>query len=236
ENNKPMYELNFDEVKYDTEKEIEYPARSWDDTGNTDRFMDRFGDLIRYSYIDSKFYVYEGSVWEKDDMGRVRQLIDVTVEDMKNEKIIVSDDVDPEEIEKAWRKHMSSSRSNSRKRAIQDELKHRVPVKHEHFDSNDMLINVENGYIDLSSGELLPHDINKMFSRKANSEYTDKADAPTWVSFLEDIFDNDYEVIRYIQKAIGYSLTGSTKEQVMFVLFGNGRNGKSIFVETISDI
>src|SRR5699024_10375023 len=121
-------------------------------------------------------------------------------------------------------------------RAMTDELKHRVAVMPSEFDANDMLLNAENGYIDLSSGELLPHDIDKMFSRKANYEYTDKMDAPTWEKFLEDIFDSDYEVIRYIQKAIGYSLTGSTKEQVMFVLFGSGRNGKSIFVETISEI
>lgn len=213
-----------------------YPPRSWDDTGNADRFMDRFGDLIKHSYIDNKFFVYEGSVWEKDDMGRVRQLIDATVEDMKNEKIEISGDLDPDEIEKAWQKHLKNSRNNSKKRAMQDELKHRVSVLPSDFDANDMLLNVENGYIDLASGELLPHDITKMFSRKANYEYTDKADAPTWHSFLEDIFNNDYEIIRYMQKAVGYSLTGSTKEQVMFVLFGNGRNGKSLFVETISEI
>src|SRR5699024_10404141 len=121
-------------------------------------------------------------------------------------------------------------------RAIVDELKHRVGVRHDEFDSNDMLLNADNGYVDLSSGELLPHDISKMFSRQASSEYTDKADTPVWDRFLDDIFDSDKDVIKYIQKAVGYSLTGSTKEQVMFVLFGNGRNGKSIFVETISDI
>src|SRR5699024_6397945 len=87
-----------------------------------------------------------------------------------------------------------------------------------------------------SSGELLPHDIDKMFSKKTNSEYTDKADAATWIDFLEDIFDGNQEVIRYIQKAVGYSLTGSVREQVMFVLFGNGRNGKSLFIETLSEI
>lgn len=231
---KPKYEINFDTGEILEPKT--YPNRSWDDTGNADRFMDRFGDLIRYSYIDKKFIVYHENVWQKDDKGKVRTLVDATVEDMKNEKIEMSADLDPEEVEKAWQKHIKSSRNNTKKKAMVDELKHRVAVMPSEFDADDMLLNVENGYLDLASGELHPHDISKMFSRKTGYEYTDKMDAPIWQRFLEDIFDNDYELIRYIQKAIGYSMTGSTKEQVMFVLFGNGRNGKSVFVETISEI
>lgn len=80
------------------------------------------------------------------------------------------------------------------------------------------------------------HDKTKLFSRKTNAEYTDTMDAPAWKTFLQDIFDGDQELIHYIQKAVGYSLTGSIKEQVMFILYGKGRNGKSLFINTISDI
>ena len=228
------YDINFGTGEI--EKPKDYPNRSWDDTGNADRFMDRFGDLVKYSYIDNKFYVYDGSKWQKDDKGQVRQLIDATIQDMKNEVITAPDGVEPEEIEKAWQKHLKNSRNNSKKKALQDELKHRVPVMPNEFDQDDMLLNVDNGYLDLSSGSLYPHDISKMFARQANYEYTDTMDAPTWVKFLNDIFDGNDELITYMQKAIGYSLTGSTKEQVMFILFGKGRNGKSLFVETISEI
>jgi putative DNA primase/helicase len=75
-----------------------------------------------------------------------------------------------------------------------------------------------------------------MFSRQTAAEYTDTIDAPEWDKFLHQIFNNDEEVIHYIQKAVGYSATGSTKEQVMFLLYGNGRNGKSVFINTIADI
>lgn len=228
------YDINFGTGEIDQPKD--YPNRSWDDTGNADRFMDRFGDLVKYSYIDNKFYVYDGSKWQKDDKGQVRQLIDATIQDMKNETITAPDGVEPEEIEKAWQKHLKNSRNNSKKKALQDELKHRVPVMPNEFDQDDMLLNVDNGYLDLSSGSLYPHDITKLFARQANYEYTDTMDAPTWLNFLNDIFDGDAELITYMQKAIGYSLTGSTKEQVMFILFGKGRNGKSLFVETISEI
>lgn len=228
------YDINFGTGEIKKEKTL--PNRSWDDTGNADRFMDRFGDLVKYSYIDNKFYVYDGSKWQKDDKGQVRQLIDATIEDMKNETITAIEGIEPEELEKAWQKHIKNSRNNAKKKALQDELKHRVPVMPNEFDSDDMLLNVDNGYLDLSSGALHPHDITKLFARQANYEYTDTMDAPTWQNFLSDVFDNDQELIKYIQKAVGYSITGSTKEQVMFILFGKGRNGKSLFVETISEI
>lgn len=233
DNSKPQYEINFGDSQ---DEDVFYPNRSWDDTGNADRFIDRFGEMVKYSYIDNKFIVYEDNLWQKDDKGTIRSLIDITVDDMKKEKIEVSDDLDPEEVEKAWQKHLKNSRNNNKKKAMMDELKHRVAVMPNEFDTDDMLLNVDNGYLDLASGELLPHDIKKMFSRKANFEYTDRMDSPTWIKFLEDIFDGDQELIRYIQKAVGYSITGSIKEQVMFILFGSGRNGKSVFVETISEI
>ena len=61
-------------------------------------------------------------------------------------------------------------------------------------------------------------------------------DCPQWKQFLQDIFDGDGDLIHYIQKAVGYSLTGSTEEQCIFFCVGNGRNGKSTFLDTISDI
>lgn len=117
-----------------------------------------------------------------------------------------------------------------------NELMHRRPATPDDFDRDDMLINVANGYIDLTSRELYKHDINKMFSQITNTDYTEKMQPAVWLDFLNDIFAGDQKVIRYIQKALGYSLTGSTREQIMFILFGKGRNGKSIFVEVISEI
>lgn len=214
----------------------EFPLRSWDDTGNAERFVDRYGDIVRYSYTHKKFYVYDGSVWKLDDMGQVRLLIDATIEDLKNEKIKVPDDMDEEEAQKAFRRFIKTSRSNNKKTAIMNEIKHRLSIGTNEFDEDDMALNVQNGFIDLSNGEVYPHELNKYFSKIANFDYTDKESPDTWLDFLNEIFDYDSQTINYIQKALGYSLTGSTREQVMFILHGKGRNGKSLFVETISQI
>ncbi|STX19330.1 phage/plasmid primase, P4 family [Levilactobacillus brevis] len=234
---KAPLKYQFEFAKKDQPKKKKVPPRSWDDTGNTDRFMDQYGDLMKYSFIDKNWMIYNGSYWEIDETGQVHSLADQVIDSMKHEKLVVPPDSDltEEKAMKAFQKHIKHSRSNSGKKALIDEIKHRVPVLHGEFDSDKTLLNVANGYVDLTSGLLHEHDITKMFSRQTRTEYTDTIDAPEWQQFLDQIFNKDQELIDYVQKAVGYSLTGSTKEQVMFILYGNGRNGKSIFIDTIAD-
>ncbi len=222
---------------FDNQEETkDFPIRSYDDTGNADRFIDRYGNLYKYSYIANKFYIYDGMKWKIDDKGSIRKLIDEMIESIKDEKIIHGDDVTEEEAREFFQKYYKKTRGTQAKKNIMNELMHRRPATPDDFDRDDMLINVANGYIDLTSRELYKHDINKMFSQITNTDYTEKMQPAVWLDFLNDIFAGDKNVIRYIQKALGYSLTGSTREQIMFILFGKGRNGKSIFVEVISEI
>lgn len=222
---------------FDSEKkDKEYPIRSYDDTGNADRFIDRYGHLYKHSYITNKFYIYDGQKWKVDDRGAIRKLIDEMIESIKNEKVLHSEDVTEEEARETFQKYYKKTRGTQSKKNIMNELMHRKTVTPDEFDKDDMLLNVANGYVDLTSRELYKHDINKMFSQIANTDYSEKMQPAVWLDFLNDIFAGDKAVIRYIQKALGYSLTGSTREQVMFILFGKGRNGKSIFVETIAEI
>lgn len=226
------YVFNFDKQKPNKPK----PARSWDDTGNADRMMDLFGSAIRYSYIDKLWYIYNGSFWEADNSGIINKYVDMMIDTMKNEKINVPDGMDEDEVTDNFKKFIKKTRGNRAKKSIIDELQHRVPILHNEFDTDKTLLNTENGYVDLTSGILHDHDINKMFSKQTNAEFTDNVDTPEWESFLNQIFNNDQDLIHYIQKAVGYSLTGSVKEQVMFFLYGNGRNGKSVFIDTIADL
>lgn len=233
---KPLaYALNF--LNDTKEEKKELPARSWDDTGNADRFIDRYGDLYKYSYTKKNFYVYDGTKWREDTTGAIRTLIDEMVNDLKSEKLVFDpNEISEEDAVKEFAKFIKKSRNTTAKKNIVDELKHRRPIEQTDFDKDDMLINLLDGYINLASSEFNEHDIKKMFSLQANTDYSDKMEPVIWKQFLEDIFAGDKEVIRFIQKSLGYSLTGSIREQIMFILHGKGRNGKSIFTETISEI
>lgn len=212
---------------------------TYDDTGNAERYLDVFGSLSKYSYVNRCWYFYNGKNWEQDNIGAVRKWVDQTIDIFKKEPVTVPKGTSEKEKEKyivAKERHLKRSRNNSGKEAMMREIKHNVAVLPEEFDSDDMLFNTQNGYLDLSNGILHEHDISKMFSRISNAEYTDKTDCPRWELFLEQIFDGNKELIHYIQKAVGYSLTASIREQVMFIIFGNGRNGKSVFLDIITEI
>jgi putative DNA primase/helicase len=59
---------------------------------------------------------------------------------------------------------------------------------------------------------------------------------PEWMEFLRQIFNEDAELIAFIQRAVGYCLTGSTAEQCLFILIGSGANGKSTFLRVLQHL
>lgn len=226
------YHLGF----LNNDKKKEHQPHTWDDMGNAQRFLDEYGERFKYSYVDKMWYLYNGSYWQGDDQGIIEKCADLVVANMENEKVQVAPGQDEEEAIEKWNKFKSKTRSNRSKAAMLEEVKHHVPVLHSDFDTEHMLLNTKSGYVDLNSGVLHDHEAEKMFSQQTAAEYTDNIDCPEWDKFLNQVFAGDDELIHYIQKAVGYSATGNTKEQVMFILFGNGRNGKSIFINTIADI
>ncbi|MCL2461383.1 MAG: phage/plasmid primase, P4 family [Defluviitaleaceae bacterium] len=211
---------------------------TFDDTGNAERFVDAYGGDVRYSEINKSWFYYDGRKWRQDVDGGVRRMIDAVVEDMRHDLELYTEnppeDVPIDEIEKQFMKHIKASRSNKGKTAMVNESKHRTPVTPDMFDRRTDLLNVTNGLLNLRTGELAPHDREKMITMIANAEYTDKIDAPMWSAFLQRIFAGDAELIRFIQKAVGYSITGSVQEDCAFFCYGSGRNGKSVFLDVLS--
>lgn len=217
-------------------KQIERKAYSYDDTGNAQRFVDLWGDYARFSFVRKNWYFYNGKFWELDQSGEMRRLVDETLEHMKKEPIITSEDVDEEDAEKFKRKHLKYSRGSNGKNNMLKESQHLRAISPNEFDEDKHLFNVANGFIDLRTSKLHEHDPDRHFTKYSPVEFTDKIDCPMWIDFLNQIFDNDQELIDYLQRAIGYSLSGSTVEQMMFILYGNGRNGKSVFLDVIKEI
>ncbi len=104
------------------------------------------------------------------------------------------------------------------------------------FDTDPMLLATPNQWVDLQSG--LPHDPDpSTFVCKAiATDYWAKSLCPNFEAFLQDIFESDQILIDYMQRVIGYSLTGSNAEQCLLILVGDGANGKSTFVNVINKL
>lgn len=107
-----------------------------------------------------------------------------------------------------------------------------IPLLPEAFDRDPWLLNVANGTFDLRTFELRSHRREDLLSKLTPVEYDPAAKAPLWEAFLERILP-DPELRSFVQRAAGYSLTGSTREQVLFLLYGTGANGKSVFLEIL---
>jgi putative DNA primase/helicase len=101
------------------------------------------------------------------------------------------------------------------------------------FDRDPFLLTVRNGTLELRSGQLRPPCSEDLITRATRIMYDPEAQCPRWLQFLGEIFSMDVDLIDFIQRAVGYSLTGDTREQCLFILYGNGANGKSTFLEIV---
>lgn len=111
-----------------------------------------------------------------------------------------------------------------------------IPIAHDSLDGDPWLLNVTNGLVDLRTGELRPHDPRVLTSKLAPIDFDPAAECPTWLSFLDKVMGGNQEMVNFLQRAVGYSLTGVISEQCLFFLHGRGSNGKSTFVETVSTL
>lgn len=201
------------------------------DTGNAKRFIDRFGTNIRYNFDNKVWMIFDGKTWIKDVKQIIKTQADILIEEMKIEMIKEED----ETLRKEMAKNIKHLSSNSGKEAMLKEAMHigSIPSINNDYDKDEHLLNCFNGVVDLRNGQLLPHNKAYMMSKNTNI-YCDMANEPVrWKKFLLEIFNDNSEMVEYMQTAIGYTLTGSTKEQCLFQCYGDGANGKSVFLDVI---
>ena len=105
-----------------------------------------------------------------------------------------------------------------------------IPALPEQLDIDPMLLTVLNGTLDLRTGELREHRREDLITKLAPVNYDPDAQCPVWMRFLARILDGNDPLMRYLQRVVGYCLTGDVTEQMMWFLHGSGSNGKSTFL------
>ena len=104
------------------------------------------------------------------------------------------------------------------------------------LDDNSNLLGVDNGVVNLKTGQLLVNDPSMRITRFCSASYNSGATCDRWLTFLKEVFNADLDTIDTIQRALGYTLTGEITEEVMFICFGFGSNGKSVFNNVVATI
>jgi putative DNA primase/helicase len=110
-----------------------------------------------------------------------------------------------------------------------------IPVRIDQLDADPWLLNCHNGTIELRTGNLRPHDRADLITKLAPVSYDPAAACPYWDAFLERILPEPM-VRSFLQRGIGYGLTGDVSEQVIFILYGTGANGKSTLLNVLLDL
>ena len=104
------------------------------------------------------------------------------------------------------------------------------------WDADPLLLGVRNGVVDLRTGNLRAGERSDKITLQAGVAFDPEAVAPRWERFLGEIFEGDRDRIDYVQKCVGYSLTGNVSEQCVFICFGEGANGKSTLLDAIAHV
>ncbi|WP_338819594.1 hypothetical protein MTCOM_10940 [Moorella thermoacetica] len=201
------------------------------DLGNARRLIKQHGENLHYCHPWGKWLVWDGKRWKKDETGAVLRLAKDTARSIYAEAA-----EEPEEaIRKKIADHARKSESALRIKAMVTlaESEPGIPVLPRELDRNPWLLNVQNGTIDLRTGELWPHKREDLITKIVPVEYDSEAGCPTWLAFLDRIMAGNERLIAFLQRAAGYSLTASTQEQCFFLLHGTGANGKSVFLTTL---
>jgi putative DNA primase/helicase len=108
-----------------------------------------------------------------------------------------------------------------------------VPVRPHELDANPWLLNCQNGTLDLCTGALGPHQQADLMTKVTPINFSATAQCPAWLAFLSKVLDGDSALIDFVQKMLGYTLTGIVSEKALFVLHGSGDNGKTTLLEVV---
>jgi putative DNA primase/helicase len=199
------------------------------DLGNARRLVRLFGKDLRYVHAWRNWLVWDDGHWRRDDDQGVMRKAKAAVEAMFAEASQIND----EDRRKAHRNYALKSQDAKRLAAMINlaQSESEVILSVNEIDADPFLLGVQNGIVDLRTGTFREARREDCITKRAGTAFDAGARCPNWEAFLKRVLPED--VIAYLQRVAGYILTGSTAEEVFWVMWGSGSNGKSTVRETL---
>jgi len=218
----------YDDFSFDIHNDAvveDKPAKKFrlTELGNAERIAYEYGHTIKY-VGEMGWLIWDGKRWRYDTKKEIERITNKVLRGLYKSS---------DEMEIKWAR--MCERRNIRMNSIKD-LMPLVPGERDEFDKHKYLFNLENGILNLKTGKLQPHDRELNLTKITNVVFDEKEECPEWMLFLNQIFKGDNDLIEYMQRLAGYSLTADISEQSIYFLVGGGSNGKSTFVNIIKKI
>lgn len=208
------------------------------DAGNAESFKERYGD--EYLYIPQKktWFHFNGIRYIEDDQVLLKMLetMRAKAREAVNLRAANPESNTDDERFKTIIKWCLSSESRMKLGAASSIAESMMAQSITKFDSDPLILCCSNGAVDLRTGNLFTPTKEDYLYKSVTANYYHEAECPRFKRFMEEIFNGDQEQIDFVQKAIGYSLTGLTTEEVIFICYGTGANGKSVLLNTIGEV
>jgi putative DNA primase/helicase len=219
---------------------------AFNDQGNARRLINLHGSRMRWLGTRNTWLVWNGQRWapDNDEAMRLAKTVPDMLVALADQLAKPADPTGPDaDLEhtsrraKALREWGRASGSRGHLQAMLQlaASEPSVSVTEEDLDKHWWLLNTPGGVVDLRTGGMIPHAPEMMQTRMTSCAPKPGA-APTWQAFLKKVLAGDAGLARFLACAAGYSLTGSTQEHVIFLMWGEGRNGKTTFLEAVRNV
>ena len=185
-------------------------------------FSHRYKDKLRYVATWKTWLRYDGSVWHKDDTLNVFDLVRLFCRGFAARR---NDADNTKDLGKA-------SAVAAVERLAKADRRHAATV--DIWDADQWLLNTPAGVVDLRTGKMREHRSDDHMTKI--TAVSPGGDCPLWLKFLHRVTKGDADLIAFLQRLFGYTLTGSTREQVLGFFYGTGNNGKGVLLNTVSAV
>lgn len=201
------------------------------DAGNANRMARRYEGQLLYWGLNKQWYEYESNRW--------RQVSDVEVQSLMADVIVdilaeIKEEPDADKRDALYDFYMKSRGTPNLVNAEKAARVHKAFLVHDPmFDEATNLIGFKNGVLDVHTLELMAHTPDYRLTKQIAVDYNPEAKCPLFEQTVSEVFFGDQSLIDYFQKVLGRSLLGESKEQELYILHGNGANGKSTVVNAV---
>ncbi|MBX9877679.1 MAG: hypothetical protein K2Y22_04405 [Candidatus Obscuribacterales bacterium] len=202
------------------------------DLASAKKFIEYMGDDLKFNE-NLGWYAWDQGFWKSGNHLGVQERAKKVTDALWKESETIGESERESYMKWAKKTQSRSAIENMISLARSDK---KVRVEMEDFDKNPILFNCINGIVNLDTFELKEHDRSELITRKANISFKSGAKCPKWLAFLDQIMGGDDEMTCFLQRAIGYTLTGHITEQKLFFCYGGGMNGKSVFLTVLQEI
>lgn len=208
---------------------------SWDEAGMADLFSECYQNDTRYCAEAKSWFTYDSGRWQKD-VGSL--LVAAKIKEFIRLMALYCGEIADDEKRKQYMSFVAKMGDRRFRDRLMKDAADSMRIEAEQFDTHPYLINCKNGTYDLESMEFREHRWQDFLTMQTNFEYSvQDIRCERWEKFIQEVTQNDYEKADYLQRALGYSILGTSKEECMFILHGKTtRNGKSTMLDAIQHL